>query len=76
MIADRWGVPVTIAIGLVVQGIFIGVVAFLSSFYLMVAMLFIAGLGYGAVNPATSTGIIKYASKQFSVSPEYASGRR
>jgi len=60
LLSDKWGVPITISIGLVIQGVFIGLVAFISSFYLMVAMLFIAGLGYGAVNPATSNGIIKW----------------
>lgn len=58
--SDRWGVPAAISAGLVIQGIFMGFVAFISSFYLMVFMLFIAGLGYGSVNPATSIGIIKW----------------
>jgi len=60
LISDKWGVPITISIGLMIQGIFFGLVAFTSSFYLMVVTLFIAGLGYGAVNPATSNGIIKW----------------
>jgi ACS family hexuronate transporter-like MFS transporter len=60
LLSDKWGVPVTISIGLLIQGIFIGLVAFISSFYLMIVMLFVAGLGYGAVNPATSNGIIKW----------------
>ena len=58
--SDRWGIPVTISAGLLIQGIFTGIVAFLSSFYLMIALFFIAGIGYGAVNPASSKGIIKY----------------
>ncbi len=60
LISDRFGIPITISLGLIIQGIFIGIVATSSSLYIMLAMLFIAGLGYGAVNPATSNGIIKW----------------
>ena len=57
-LSDRFGVAVTISAGLLIQGLFTGAIVFVDSFYLILVLLFIAGIGYGAVNPATSKGIV------------------
>ena len=59
-VADKWGIPVTITIGLVLQGLCLFIVALIPSFFWMIIVIFIAGVGFGAVNPATSKGIITW----------------
>lgn len=59
-LSDRWGIPVTISVGLMIQGLFTGVVFLTSSYYLILLLLFVAGLGYGTINPATSHGVVKW----------------
>jgi MFS family permease len=58
--ADRCGVIPTISVGLVIQGVFLAITAAISSFFWMIFAVFIAGAGFGAVNPATSKGIINW----------------
>lgn len=58
--SDKWGIPVTISIGLVIQALFTGAIFLTSSYYLILLLLFVAGLGYGTINPATSHGVVKW----------------
>lgn len=57
-LADKWGIPKTILLGLLIQGAGIGIFSFMPSYSLMITFIFIAGLGFGSINPATSKGII------------------
>lgn len=57
-LSDRWSIYKTLIIGLLVEGILIGGVWTAGMFPLMLALYFLAGLGYGTVNPATSKGVI------------------
>ncbi len=59
-LADRWGVPRTLYLALLIQGLSLIIVASVLSFYWMLFFLLISGLGFGAVNPATSKGIIDW----------------
>lgn len=59
-LSDRWGIPLTIAVGLMIQGLFTGVVFITTSYYIILLLLLLAGLGYGTINPATSHGIVKW----------------
>ncbi len=63
--ADRCGVILTISVGLVLQGVFLAITAAISSFFWMIFAVFIAGAGFGAVNPATSKGIINWFPAEF-----------
>jgi len=58
LLSDYWGVPKTITLGLLIFGLSLGFVACSPSFNLMAVFLFIAGMGYGVLNPATSKGVI------------------
>lgn len=58
--SDKWGIPVTISIGLMIQALFTGAIFLASSYYLILLLLFVAGLGYGTINPATSHGVVKW----------------
>ena len=64
-LADRWGVPRTIMLGLIVQSIGIGVIAFMPLYIGIIIFVFISGLGFGAINPATSKGIIIWFTTQW-----------
>ena len=58
LLSDYWGVPKTITLGLLIFGLSLGLVACSPSFNMMAVFLFIAGMGYGVLNPATSKGVI------------------
>ena len=49
--ADRYGVIITISLGLVIQGSFLVITAAISSFFWMILSVFIAGIGFGAAGP-------------------------
>lgn len=57
-LSDRWSIYKILITGLLVQGILIGSVWKVSLFPVMLVLFFLAGFGYGTVNPATSKGII------------------
>lgn len=60
LLSNKWGIPVTISVGLLIQSLFTGAIYFSSSYYLILALLFVAGLGYGTINPVTSHGVVKW----------------
>ena len=64
-LADRWGVPKTISLGLLILGLSLGTICFIHSFSLIIFFVFIAGLGFGAINPATSKGVIVWFTAQW-----------
>jgi len=64
-LADRWGVPKTISLGLLVLGLSLGIICFIPFFSLIIFFVFIAGLGFGAINPATSKGVIVWFTAQW-----------
>lgn len=57
-LSDRWSIHKTLVIGLMVEAILIGGVWKVSLFPAMLALFFVAGFGYGAVNPVTSKGVM------------------
>lgn len=60
-LADHWGVQKTLLIGLVMQPIFTcGLLTGL--FPWMLLFMFLSGIGYGVVNPATSKGVMVWFS--------------
>ena len=59
-LADRWGIPKTLCLGLFIQGLALIIVAAAPSFYWMLFFLLVSGLGFGFVNPATSKGIVDW----------------
>ncbi|MFZ3209466.1 MAG: MFS transporter [Geobacteraceae bacterium] len=61
----RWGIPLTIAVGMMIQALFTGAVFITTSYYLILILLLVAGLGYGTINPATSYGIVKWFPSQW-----------
>lgn len=57
-LSDRWSIYKTLILGLLVEAVLIGGIWSVNLFPLMLVLFFLAGLGYGAVNPATSKGVI------------------
>lgn len=59
-LSDRWGVPKTILVGLIIHGISTCIITIFYSFSWMLFFVLLSGFGFGAVNPATSKGIIMW----------------
>ena len=57
-LSDRWSIHKTLVIGPMVEAILIGGVWKVSFFPAMLTLFFVAGFGYGAVNPVTSKGVM------------------
>ncbi|KJS01632.1 MAG: hypothetical protein VR68_04520 [Peptococcaceae bacterium BRH_c4a] len=57
-LSDRWSIHKTLVIGLMLEATLIGGVWKVSLFPAMLALVFLAGFGYGAVNPVTSKGVM------------------
>jgi MFS family permease len=57
-LSDRWSIHKTLAIGLLLQAILIGGVWRVNLLPAMLALFFVAGFGYGAINPVTSKGVM------------------
>jgi predicted MFS family arabinose efflux permease len=57
-LSDHWSIHKTLVMGLMLEAILIGGVWKVSLFPAMLALFFVAGFGYGAVNPVTSKGVM------------------
>jgi len=58
LLSDRWSMYKTLFLGLALEGIMIGAVWIAAAFPTMLGLFFMAGLGFGVVNPVTSKGVV------------------
>jgi len=59
-LADRWGIRLPLMIGGPLTGLFLGAVAGVSVYWLMLLLVFLGGISYGLINPVTSRGIVDW----------------
>jgi len=59
-LADRWGVKKTLMLGGILTGFLLGAVAGISTYWTMLLLVLLGGLGYGIINPVTSKGIVDW----------------
>src|SRR5262245_6523123 len=58
-LTERIGVRATLAGGLALTGLMVGLAAWTRGFGVMLALLFVAGIGFAVVNPATGKAIVE-----------------
>lgn len=59
-LADRWGVRLPLMLSGVLTGLFLGAIAGVDVYWLMLLLVFVGGLCYGLINPVTSRGIVDW----------------